>query len=81
MGNNLGSCNCLFVCLLMVFNATFNNISVISWRSGKPGENHHLLQVTDKPYYIMLYTSPWSRLELTISVMIDTVYIGSCKSN
>jgi len=37
---------CLFVCL-MVFNATFNNIPVISWRSvllmvqtGGPGENH-----------------------------------------
>jgi hypothetical protein len=37
---------CLFVCL-MVFNATFNNISVISWRSvllvqetWEPGENH-----------------------------------------
>jgi hypothetical protein len=37
---------CLFVCL-MVFNATFNNISVISWRSvllveetGGPRENH-----------------------------------------
>ena len=36
----------LFVCL-MLFNATFNNISVISWRSvllveetGGPGENH-----------------------------------------
>ena len=34
-----------FVCL-MVFNATFNNISVISWQSvlleesGGPGENH-----------------------------------------
>ena len=40
---------CLFVCFvcLMVFNATFNNISVISWRSVllveetvAPGENH-----------------------------------------
>jgi hypothetical protein len=37
---------CLFVCLV-VFNATFNNFSVISWRSvllveetGGPGENH-----------------------------------------
>ena len=37
---------CLFVCLMM-FNATFNNISVISWRSillveetGEPRENH-----------------------------------------
>ena len=35
----------LFVCL-MVFNDTFNNISVISWRpvvveeAGVPGENH-----------------------------------------
>jgi len=34
----------------MVFNATFNNISVISWRpvllveeTGVPGENHHLV--------------------------------------
>jgi hypothetical protein len=42
----VGKVYCLFVCL-MVFNATFNNISVISWRSvllveetGGPGENH-----------------------------------------
>ena len=45
---------------LMVFNATFNNISLISWRSalsveqtGVPGETHR--PVTDKPYHIMLY--------------------------
>ena len=37
----------MFVCL-MVLNATFNNIWVLSWRSvllvegtGGPGENHH----------------------------------------
>ena len=29
----------------------------------------------------MLYTSPWSRFELTTSVMIGTDCIGSCKSN
>ena len=36
-----------YVCCFMVFNATFNIISVISWRSvlleeetGGPGENH-----------------------------------------
>jgi hypothetical protein len=41
---------------LMVFNATFNNISAISWRSvvlvketGVPGE------IPYKPYHIMLY--------------------------
>ena len=73
---------------LMVFNATFNNISVISWRSvlfveetGGSGENHRPVAVTDKLYDIMLYTSPWSRFELTTSEVIGTDYIGSCKSN
>jgi hypothetical protein len=45
----------------MVFNTTFNNISVISWlsvllvdKTGVPGENHRLSQVTDKQYHIIL---------------------------
>ena len=68
-----------FVCLfvwLVVFNATINNISVISWRSvllveetGVPGENH-------RPVAIMLYISPWPRIELTTSVVIGIACIG-----
>ena len=38
-------------------------------------------QVTDKLYRIMLYTSSWSRFELTTSVVIGTDCLGSCKSN
>jgi len=43
----------------MVFNATFNSISVLSWLSVLLVENTtNLLQVTDKLDHIMLYTSP-----------------------
>ena len=67
----------------MVFNTTFNNISVISWWSvllveetGGPRENHRPV------------ASDWEtlshnvvHLDLTTSVVIGTDCIGSCKSN
>ena len=85
----LSQCICLLFVCLMVFNTTFNTISVISWRSILLVEENQrirrkptdLSQVTDKLHRIMLYTSPWRRFTFTTSVVIGTDCIGSCKSN
>jgi hypothetical protein len=70
----------MFVVCLMVFNATFNNISVLSWRSvllveetGGPGENHrsvasHCQTLSHNVVHLAL-------------IEIGTDCICSCKSN
>ena len=65
----------------MVFNTTFNNISVISWRSdllvgetGVPGENHDLSQVTDK----LLYRIGTPRYEWGLSSQLGDRQLEGC---
>jgi len=75
--------------LVMVFNATFNNISLISWRSVLlvdetriPGENHRpVASHWQTLSHNVEYTSPWAGFELTRLVVIGIDCIGSCKSN
>ena len=70
----------------MVFNVTFNNISVISWQSvllmdetGLPGENHwpaasHWQTLLHNVVHL-------AEFELKMLVVMGTDGIGSCKSN
>jgi hypothetical protein len=76
--------------VVMGFNATFNNVSVISWQSfllwRKPEYTEKTTdqpQVTDILNYIMLYRVQLSGagFKLTTSVVIGTDCIGSCKSS
>ena len=82
---------CLLVCL-MVLNATFNNISVISWQSsllektGGPRENHrpvasHWQTLSHNVVHLTCTLIEIRTHKFTTSVVIGTDCIGSCKSN
>ena len=75
---------------VMVFNATFNNILVISWLSvllveqtWVPRENHQPAasdwKTLSHNFYQVHLT--WAGFELTTLVVIGTDCISSCKSN
>ena len=75
----------------VVFNATFNNISAISWRSvlwvEETGSTLRKPPTCRKSLTNFIteccieYTSPWTRFELTTLKVIGTDCTDSCKSN
>ena len=73
---------------LVVFNVTFNNISVTSWRSvlswrkrKYPQKTTNLSQVTDKLYVVSSTTLHERGYKLITLVVISTDCTDSCKSN
>ena len=77
----------MFVCL-MVFNATFNNISVILWQSvllveetGVSGEYYRPVASHWQPLSHNVAHLTLIEIQTHKSVVIGTDWIGSCKSN
>jgi hypothetical protein len=75
---------------VIVLNATFNNISAISWRpvllveeTGVLGENHRPTSSHWQIYHIMMYRVhfAWAGFKLTTLVVIGTDCISSYKWN
>jgi hypothetical protein len=69
--------------MVLVFNATSNNISVISWWSvllveetGVPRENHRSVAITDKLYHICCTQPTWIKIALKSNVEEPQEYIS-----
>ena len=84
----LQSTNPLYIFSAMVFNATFNNISVISWWSVLLVEETGVPVKIPKASANQLHNIMLNRehlamigFELTTSVVIGTDCMGSCKNN
>jgi hypothetical protein len=83
----------LFPTWIVVNDINFGSTKVIQWVSRRHKGQERLFRkvlkdalarestLCDELYHIMLYTSPWSRFELTTSVVTCTDCIGSGKSN
>ena len=66
--------------VFMVFNATFNNISVILWRSvllvEYPEKTTDMVQVTDKLYHIMMCQKHLTRGSVLIIYTIQRLTLS-----
>jgi hypothetical protein len=82
------TCYILFLWRFMVFNATFKNISVISWLSvllveetGGPGDNYRFVASHWQTLLHNVVHRTLIEIQLTTSLVIGTDCIGSLKFN